>query len=128
VVVIGIVVAALLALLASSVYYALATPLERRVVGAGAVDRGRPRPVKVVAELLRTAVVAVVIAWLADRADLLQLPGTLVLAAALWAGFPLVLLSGSVLWERVHPATAAMHAGDWLLKLVLVALAIGLLH
>jgi hypothetical protein len=46
----------------------------------------------------------------------------------LWAGFPLVLLTGSVIWEKVHPATAAMHAGDWLIKLLLIAVIIGLLH
>jgi hypothetical protein len=32
------------------------------------------------------------------------------------------------LWEKVHQATAAMHAGDWLLKLLLIALAVALLH
>ncbi len=52
----------------------------------------------------------------------------LVLALLLWVGLPFVLLTGSVLWEKVHPATAAMHAGDWLLKLLLIALIVGLLH
>ena len=43
-------------------------------------------------------------------------------------GFPLVLLTGSVIWEKVHPGTAAMHAGDWLLKLLLIAVTLSLLH
>jgi len=38
------------------------------------------------------------------------------------------LLSGSVLWERVAPVTAAMHAGDWLLKLILIAVLVGVWH
>jgi hypothetical protein len=42
--------------------------------------------------------------------------------------FPVVLLTGSVMWEKVAPVTAAMHSGDWLLKLALIAVAIGLLH
>jgi hypothetical protein len=128
VVVVGIVVAAVVAFVASSLYYAAVTPLERRVLGGAAPDRGRPGPGKVVAELVRTAVVAAAFAWLARRADLADLPGALGLAAVLWAGFPLVLLTGSVLWERVAPVTAAVHAGDWLLKLALVGLAVGLLH
>jgi hypothetical protein len=46
----------------------------------------------------------------------------------LWVGFPLVLLTGSILWERVPPITAEIHAGDWLLRLLLLAVVIGLLH
>jgi hypothetical protein len=36
--------------------------------------------------------------------------------------------TGSIIWERAAPVTAAIHAGDWLLKLVLIAVIIGLLH
>ena len=79
-------------------------------------------------ELLRTAVVTSVFAWVAARAGLESLPGSLALAVVLWVGFPVVLLTGSIIWERVPPVTAAMHAGDWLLKLVLLAVIIGLLH
>ena len=38
-----------------------------------------------------------------------------------WVGFPLVLFSGSVLHERYPWPLAAIHLGDWLLKLLLVA-------
>lgn len=127
-VVVGVVVAAVVAFMASSLYYAAATPVERRVLGDAARDRGRPGPGKVLAELVRTAVVALVFAVLAGRAGLAGLPGALGVAALLWVGFPLVLLTGSVLWEGVPPVTAAVHAGDWLLKLGLVAVAVGLLH
>jgi len=82
----------------------------------------------VLTELLRTAVVASVFAWVASRAALDTLPGSLGLAGVLWAGFPLVLLTGSIIWERVPPVTAGIHAGDWLLKLALLAVVIGLLH
>jgi hypothetical protein len=125
---IGVLVAAVAAFLASSGYYAAATPLERRSLGAAALDRGRPQPWKVLAELGRTAVVAAGFAWVAGRAGLESLPGGLALAALLWLAFPAVLLSGSVMWERVPPVTAALHAGDWLIKLLLVAVVIGLLH
>ena len=124
----GIVAAAVAAFVLSSVYYAAATPFERRSVGAAALDRGRPQAWKVVTELLRTAVVASVFAWIAHRSGDLDVRHGVVLALAAWVGFPLVLLTGSVIWERVHPATAALHAGDWLLKLLLIATILGPLH
>jgi hypothetical protein len=88
----------------------------------------RPRPWKVGAELLRTVVVAAAFGWLAGRSDLETLPGVIALALVLWLAFPAVLLSGSVLWERVPPIPAVIHDGDWLLKLSLIAAAVGLLH
>lgn len=124
----GIAVAAVAAFLLSSGYYAAATPLERRAVGAAARDRGRPRLWKVLTEVLRTAVVASAFAWIAHRGGDLDVSHGLVLAVVAWAGFPLVLLTGSVIWENVHPATAALHAGDWLIKLLLIAAILALLH
>ena len=124
----GILVATAGAFVLSSVYYSLLTPVERRRLGDRAIDRGRPAPWQVGAELLRTAGVAVVFSWLAERADLLALPGALILAVVVWIGFPVVLLTGSVTWEKVPPVTAALHAGDWLLKLLLIGAVLGALH
>src|SRR5579862_7369108 len=124
----GIAAAAVAAFILSSGYYTAATPLERRAVGTAALDRGRPQPWKVLTELLRTAVAASAFAWIAHRAGDLDVSHAIVLALVMWAGFPLVLLTGSVIWEKVHPATAAMHAGDWLIKLLLIAVILGLIH
>jgi Protein of unknown function (DUF1761) len=127
-IIVGVLLSAVVAFLGSSGYYAAATPLERRTLGDAAIDRGRPQPWKVIAELVRTAVVAAVFAWLATRSGLEHLPGGLALAVLLWLAFPAVLLTGSVLWERVPPVTAAIHAGDWMIKLLLIAIIVGLLH
>ena len=124
----GIVTATVVAFVLSSVYYAATTPLERRAVGDAALDRGRPRPWKVLTELLRTAIVASVFAWIAHQTGDVGVSHTIVLALITWIGFPFVLLTGSVIWEKVHPATAALHAGDWLIKLLLIAVIVGLLH
>jgi hypothetical protein len=124
----GVVVSALAAFVLSSVYYSVVTPLERRRLGDRALDRGRPAPWKVAAELMRTIVVAGAFAWVADRAGLLDLPGALLLAVVLWIGIPVALLTGSVAWEKVPPVTAAIHAGDWLLKLLLISAVLGALH
>jgi hypothetical protein len=124
----GIAAAAVAAFVLSSVYYSAVSPLEVRLLGDRALDRGSVAPWKVAAELVRTALVAAVFAWLADRAGLLDLPGSLLLAVVLWLGFPFVLLTGSFVWEKVPAITAAMHAGDWLLKLLLIGAVLGALH
>jgi|tagenome__1003787_1003787.scaffolds.fasta_scaffold20710996_2 hypothetical protein len=127
-IILGVAVAAVAAFLVSSIYYTLTTPLERRSLGGAVIDRGRPVPWKVATELLRTAVVAAGFAWIAALGSSLHLPDTLVVALVAWITFPVVLLTGSVIWEGVRPITAAIHAGDWLLKLVLIAVAVSLLH
>lgn len=71
-------------------------------------------------ELVRNLVLVVVVAGLADGLDVDGLAGGLLLGLVLWLGFPVVLLGGSVFHEKVPPALAAIHAGDWLLKLLLI--------
>jgi hypothetical protein len=93
---IGIATAAVAAFVLSSLYYAAATPLERRAVGEAALDRGGPKAWIVLTELLRTAIVASAFAWIAHRASDLGVSHALVLALIIWVGFPLVLLTGSV--------------------------------
>jgi uncharacterized protein involved in cysteine biosynthesis len=127
-IVLAVVLSAVAAFVASSVYYAVASPLERKVLGDATLDRGGRAAWKVVTELLRTMLVAAVFAWVAAACGRLSLPGAVPLALVLWVGFPVVLLTGSVAWEKVAPVTAAMHAGDWLLKLLLIAVILGALH
>ncbi len=72
-------------------------------------------------ELVRSLVVAVTVAALAAGLGLDGLTQALLLGLALWVAFPVVLLLGSVIHERVPPLLAAIHSGDWLLKLAAVA-------
>lgn len=125
---VGIIVATVAAFILSSVYYMLLTPLEQRATAGRAVERGKPGPLRVVAELLRTAVLAAGLAWVAAQAGMIDLPGALLLAVVLWVVFPVVLLTGSVGWDRTPVPTVLLHGGDWLMKLLLIALIIGLLH
>ena len=39
---------------------------------------------------------------------------------SLWIGFPVILLTGSVLWDNVPWKVAAIHAGDWLVKMLVI--------
>lgn len=82
----------------------------------------RPAPWMVGLELVRSLVVVTVLAVAADRMELAGVGGGLGLALGAWLGFPLVLLTGSILWDKVPVRRAAVHGGDWLLKLVAVSL------
>jgi hypothetical protein len=77
---------------------------------------------KLVIEFARCFVLAFVIARLMG---LLGVTSWLIAIHAgfmLWIGFPLILLTGSVLWDNVPWKVAAIHAGDWLVKLLVIPL------
>jgi hypothetical protein len=85
----------------------------------------RSRAATALVELVRNLALALVTAGLADRAGVSGVAGGLLLGLVLWVGFPAVILVGSVFHERVAPQLAAIHAGDWLLKLLAVAVIVG---
>jgi hypothetical protein len=62
-----------------------------------------------------------VVAGLVSCIGISHVTGAVELALALWIGFPIVLLVGSVTQENVPWRLAAIHAGDWLAKLLIVA-------
>lgn len=78
-----------------------------------------------VSELVRNLVVALVLAGLVARIGIERWTGATLLGLALWIAFPAVLLFGSVIHENVPTALAAIHAGDWLLKLIVMAVIVG---
>jgi hypothetical protein len=80
----------------------------------------RPPAWKLALELLRGLLVASVVAGLAELIEVADWVDGVQLGAALWVGFPLVLLTGAVVWEKVPPKLAAIHSGDWLLKLLVI--------
>ena len=78
-----------------------------------------------VIDLLRGFVVAFVLAYLVDATDVTTIAGAVGLAALLWVGFPVVLLIAPVIWGGQSWKLASLHAGDWLVKLVVMGAVIG---
>ena len=72
------------------------------------------------AELLRNVVVALVVAGLTVEIGIDDAAGGLLLGVSLFVGFPAVLFAGSILHEGYPGRMAAVHLGDWLLKLMLI--------
>jgi hypothetical protein len=89
--------------------------LDPAAAAAGGMPAG-----KLVIEFLRCFVLAYVIAHFVL---LLGVSNWFIAAhfgLLLWIGFPVVLLVGSVLWEHVPVKVAAIHSGDWLVKLLVI--------
>jgi hypothetical protein len=78
-------------------------------------------PWKLAVELGRCLILAAVVAGLASQGEIDEWTGGLLLGLALWIGFPFVLWTGAMLHENTPFKLAALHGGDWLLKLLLVA-------
>src|SRR5919109_1646998 len=116
----AIIAASLAAFAASAVYYGIFGSLAARYSPAWA-DASATPAWKIAQEPIRALVTAVVIAGLAAAIGLADVSGAVAYAAALWIGFPAMLLAGSVIHENVPWQLAAIHSGDWLLKLLIIA-------
>jgi Protein of unknown function (DUF1761) len=72
-------------------------------------------------ELARSLILAAVVAGLAVQGGIDAWTGGLLLGLALWIGFPFVLWTGAIVHENTPVKLAAIHAGDWLVKLLAAA-------
>src|ERR1700693_3670509 len=75
---------------------------------------------KLVIELVRCIVLAYIIARFAALLGISSWMGAVHFGVMLWIGFPVILLTGSVLWDNVPVKVAAIHAGDWLVKMLVI--------
>ena len=122
----AIAAAAIAVVVVSTVYYMAFTSQLRQLSPAYATADARPPIWKLAVELIRSFVVGAVVAGIAALIGVVELVGAVQLGMALWVGFPVVLLTGSVIWENVPPRLAAIHSGDWLLKLLVIAVIVTL--
>jgi hypothetical protein len=116
----AVLVAAIAAFALSGAYYAVLGEQLAEVSDAAAAG-GQTPPWKIAVELVRCLVIAAVVAGLASQGEIDEWTGGLVLGLALWIGFPVVLWSGAMIHENTPWKLAAIHAGDWLVKLVVVS-------
>jgi Protein of unknown function (DUF1761) len=116
----AVLVATIAAFVSGATYYAVFGEKLAEVSGAAAAGE-QPPPWKLAVELLRCLILAAVVAGLASQGGIDDWTGGLLLGLALWIGFPFVLWTGAVIHEDTPLKLAVIHAGDWLVKLPLVA-------
>jgi hypothetical protein len=83
---------------------------------------------KLFIELVRCLVLAYVIARFAALLGIGSWMGAVHFGLLLWIGFPVILLTGSVLWENIPWKVAAIHAGDWLVKMLVIPIIVTAWH
>ena len=81
---------------------------------------------KLLIELVRCLVLAYVIASLVGWIGVHNWIAAAHVGLVLWIGFPVILLTGSVLWDNVPWKVAAIHAGDWLVKMLVITIIVAL--
>ena len=121
----AVVAAVVAAFVASSLWYSPVLFGTKFIELSGFSRSAGPNIVKVTGELLRTLILAYVLARLLALLNVVDWKDALSLGAWLWIGFPVVLPSGSVMWQNVPWMLAAIHAGDWLVKIILIAVILG---
>jgi hypothetical protein len=91
---------------------------------AAALEDG-PQPWKMLVVLAESLVLAWVLAYLSVHLGVNGLLAGVGLGVLLWFGLSAMQWASSIVWENVPLRLAAIHAGDWLLKLVVIGAILG---
>ena len=118
---VAVLVAAVAAVVFAAIYYSMVAGTAARFSAAWA-DQGRSPAGLLAFELVKSVVLAIVVAGLVHAVGIADVAGAVGLAVGLWIAFPILLLAGSVVHEKVAWQLAGIHAVDWLAKLVIIGL------
>ena len=120
----AVAVATVAAFVASTAYYTVFGAALAAQLGTEPSSE-RPPVWKILVELLRSLVVTTALAVALGELGVTGVAGVLLFALVVWLVFPVAILSGSIVWDSLPWRLAAIHAGDWLVKAVLLALVVG---
>jgi hypothetical protein len=119
-------VAAVAAFVASSVWYTVFTTASMELRGidpATAADVGTPAWTMLFV-IVQSLVIAFMLAYFVVHLGFVDWRSAVRLGALVWI-FPAMILLGSVVHEKVPLLLATIHAGDWLVKLLLMSVILG---
>lgn len=77
---------------------------------------------------LREIIAAYVLGLLITRMGILNWKRAVRLILLLWTAFHAVGMAGAVIWDNMPWQLGVVHAGDWLMKMVFMAIALSLWH
>ena len=121
----ALIAATVAAFVASSLWYVIFGKARVELLGkepGATVDTRKPQPAKIAVELFRTLIVTYVLARFVVLLGITSWLGAVQLGIWLWVGFRFMILSGSVLWDKRPWKLAAIHGGDWFVKLIVMAI------
>ena len=121
----AVVIAALVAFGGSLVWYIIFGRELAKVSKAFAQAQQQKQPWKMLFVLGEHLVIAWVVAYLIVRLDLTGWTNELFLGVLLWLGFSATQWVSSIVFEQEPLKKAAIHGGDWLVKLILIAVILG---
>lgn len=122
---VAIVVAAVAAFVASSVWYIILGKELATVSPAFAEGLQKRQPWKMLFVIAEHLLIALVLAYFIGRLGNVDWLGAALIGVLLWIGLSATQWMGSMVWEKAPWKMAAIHAGDWLVKLVIIAVLVG---
>jgi Protein of unknown function (DUF1761) len=123
----AVVVATVVAFVGSMVWYIVFGKELATVSVAFAAALKHPRqPRRMIVVLAEGFIIALVLAYLFGLIGQVTWVGAVGIGCLLWVGLSAMQWASSIVWENVPMKMAAIHVGDWLLKLVLISAIIGL--
>ena len=93
----------------------------RNANSVGVTDMAMPAW-KIAVDLVRELVVVYVLARIISGLGIVDWKGALSLGFWVWLGFPVQMLVGASLWDNKPWTLDLIHAGDWLMKMLLISL------
>jgi hypothetical protein len=75
---------------------------------------------------LREIITSYLLAWMIARLGIEDWKKAAILGFWLWLAFYAVQLAGAVIWDDMPMALGAVHAGDWLMKMLLMSVMLSL--
>ncbi|HEY4388193.1 MAG TPA: DUF1761 domain-containing protein [Ktedonobacteraceae bacterium] len=121
----AIVVAALVAFVASSVWYIVLGKELATVSPAFAEGLQKRQPWKMLFVIAQHLLIALVLAYFIGRLGKVDWLGAVLIGVLLWIGLSAMQWVGSMVWEKVPLKLAVIHAGDWLVKLIIISALVG---
>jgi len=122
----AVIVAAVVAFVGNSVWYVVfGNELAKVSPVFAELQAQKPAAWRMIAVFAGSLVLSFVVAYLIGLKEDVTLMGAVGIGCLLWLGLSAVQWMSSMVWEKVPLTMAAIHAGDWLVKLVVISAIVG---
>jgi hypothetical protein len=123
---VAVIVATLAAFVGSSLWYVVfGKKLAKSSPVFAEILAQRTAPWRILAVFAGTLVLSFVVAYVIGLKEGVTWTGAVGIGCLLWLGLSAVQWASSMVWEKVPLTMAAIHAGDWLMKLVVISAIVG---